>query len=244
MDADETDPRQAAIRELFEEVGVLLARGPVQETELARGDTLRKRVLGGESFRGVLAERGLRPDVGALRYFAHWITPSAEPKRFSARFFVATLPAGQTVNTSASGPDQEPDQEPDQGPDQMPGEMDDACWIRPTEALARAATLRLPPPQLRILRDLRELAGRGGIANVLMACAERATAPHPILPRIAPHGDGVALLLPWDPDYHALGTGEALAIRADHPLAEGPSRFILEDATWKHVDAPRSASVG
>jgi 8-oxo-dGTP pyrophosphatase MutT (NUDIX family) len=213
LDPEEHDPREAAIRELFEEAGVLLAHGG-QEGEL---ESLRRRVLDGQPFRDELATRGRSPEVDALHYFSHWITPSIEAKRFSARFYVAQLPDGQRADTGA-------------------GELDDACWLAPTAALERAAELRLPPPQLRTLRDLREL---GGIDEILAACRARAAHPHPILPRAAQSGAGFALLLPWDPDYDELGQGDALPMPADHPLAEGPSRFILEDATWKHVDAPR-----
>jgi 8-oxo-dGTP pyrophosphatase MutT (NUDIX family) len=213
VDPDDGDPREAAIRELFEEAGVLLAHGGMAG-EL---EPLRRRVLDGQRLRDELAARGLRPKVSALHYFSHWITPSIEPRRFSARFYVAELPGGQLADTGA-------------------GELDDACWLSPTAALERAGELRLPPPQLRTLRDLREL---GGVTEILAACRARAEHPHPILPRAAPSDEGLALLLPWDPDYDALGQGDALPMPAEHPLAEGPSRFILEDATWKHVDAPR-----
>jgi hypothetical protein len=65
-----------------------------------------------------------------------------------------------------------------------------------------------------------------------------------VLPRLAP-GPGVpALLLPWDPEYGSAGTGDAAPIPTDHPLAEGPSRFILEDRAWRHVHAPGSTTAG
>ncbi len=225
VDAHEGDPRLAAVRELFEEVGILLAR-PVDERDGASAPALaqlRRRVLDGEPFEDVLAARGLRPDLDSLHYFSQWITPSIEKKRFAATFYVASAPASQAPDTAG-------------------GELAGARWLAPSEALDAAAELKLPPPQIRTLRDLRVLSGRGGMDEILASCAERAKHPFPILPRAAPAGDGFALLLPWDPEYDGLGQGESRPMPANHPLAEGPSRFILEDATWKLVDAPRLPS--
>lgn len=227
-DPDETDPRVTAARELFEEAGVLLARPAVDPATCAewrarlRGD----RATGG--LRALLAAAGAALDVDALRYFAHWITPSAEKKRFSARFYLARLPAGQVATVDNA-------------------EMVDAAWATPGEALARAGELRLPPPQLRTLLDMRD-AARAGMEALFDQAALRATHPHPILPRLSaePTGPGgrPVLLLPWDPAYRAHGTGEALDMPADHPLALGPSRFVLEDTTWRHFGAASSPSAG
>lgn len=74
--------RMAAIRETWEECGVLLAApgaSPAAEGEFA----------------AMLAARGLRPDLDALAHFAHWITPVAVPKRFDTHFFLAAAPADQ-----------------------------------------------------------------------------------------------------------------------------------------------------
>src|SRR5437667_1738 len=88
----------AALRELFEEVGILLAtrdgrllEGPLAP-ELA---ALRPRVAAGESFAGVLASAGLVPATDALFSFARWITPGTNPRRWDTRFLVARFPAGQ-----------------------------------------------------------------------------------------------------------------------------------------------------
>lgn len=74
--------RVAAIRETWEECGVLLAvpgTPPPAEGEFAR----------------MLAARGLMPDVRGLAHFAHWITPEPVPKRFDTHFFLAAAPHGQ-----------------------------------------------------------------------------------------------------------------------------------------------------
>src|SRR5262249_25418674 len=88
----------AAVRELFEEVGILLAardgrplEGPLTPALLA----LRARLLGGEPFGGLLAGAGLVPATEQLLYFARWITPPTNPRRFDTRFLVGRMPPGQ-----------------------------------------------------------------------------------------------------------------------------------------------------
>ena len=63
----------------------------------ARVDTARQTlVAGGADFGALLADAGWRCDLRALRYLSHFVTPATSPIRFSARFFVGRLPAGQT----------------------------------------------------------------------------------------------------------------------------------------------------
>lgn len=78
----------AAIRETFEESGVLLAvPSPPQ-------DCWRLRDL---PFGEALSALGVRPDVDSLHTFAHWVTPEVEPRRFDTRFYAAALPVGQDL---------------------------------------------------------------------------------------------------------------------------------------------------
>lgn len=216
-DPEDGDLRVTAARELFEEAGVLLATTRV-EAEVVTA--LRRRLLDGEALAPLLAEAGLALDPERLAYFAHWITPSIEPKRFSARFFVAVLPEGQSPRFDDR-------------------ETVDEIWLAPSEALARAQELALPPPQVR---SLAELAAAATIDEVFARAAAAAATPHPILPRMAPAPGGFALLLPWDPEYTTAGSGDSAPMPADHPLATGPSRFVLEDRTWKNVGAPGSTT--
>ena len=176
--------------------------------------------LSATAARELLEEAGVRIDPASLVLFAHWITPSAREKRFSARFFVAELPAGQTPRFDGA-------------------ETVDELWATLAEALARSIELRLPPPQIRTLFDLRELAARGPAA-VLGFARGRAARVRPIMPRMALiEGDvgGLAVLLPWDPDYESRGLGEGEPFAADDAFATGPTRFVLAGVegglSWK-----------
>lgn len=225
---------ECAARELFEEAGVALVTG-AQTTPEQLAD-LRARVAAGAAAKPLLEEAGLRWDEAQLTPWSHWVTPSLEPKRFSAHFFVAALP-------------------PHQAPRFDDVETVEQIWINPEEAAARAAELLLPPPQLRTLW---ELQGLSSISAVLSAARTRAAEPAPILPRVAmaetaaePLGDGkvqfrpgVCLLLPWDPEYLERGQGEALALSPRPAWANGPSRFVMEDRAWRHLNAPGSTTAG
>lgn len=74
--------RVAAVRETWEECGVLLAAPGAPPA--AQGE-----------FAAMLAARGLVPDVAGLAHFAHWITPEPVPKRFDTHFFLAAAPEDQ-----------------------------------------------------------------------------------------------------------------------------------------------------
>lgn len=223
LDAAETEA-EAAARELFEEAGVALVRGEASAEQL---EALRRRMLANQApAKELLAAEGLEWDVEALVPWAHWITPSVEPKRFSAKFFAAALPPGQSASI-----------------DEV--EAVELAWVDVERAAERAAELALPPPQLRTLWELR------GVASVAAALeAARARSTEPILPRgmLAPSQGGAppvpCLLLPWDPEYLTLGQGDALPMSVLPSWAHGPSRFLLEPSgdrrAWRHVYAPGS----
>jgi len=114
-DADATAYFVAAVRELFEEAGVLLARSEsdsllgVDDADVALQERLaaaRLALQAGElSLADLLAEHGLDPAFDLLVPFSHWVTPTALSARFDTRFFVAALPERQealhcTIETS------------------------------------------------------------------------------------------------------------------------------------------------
>lgn len=103
-DCDDLDYRICAIRETFEETGVVLAHpmdDPAQPT-VARGVQARmiarmRDVTTPASFHEVMTREGLEPAVASLIPFAHWITPVVRARRFDTRFYLATMPADQHV---------------------------------------------------------------------------------------------------------------------------------------------------
>jgi 8-oxo-dGTP pyrophosphatase MutT (NUDIX family) len=92
--------RVAAIRETFEECGVLLARARgsrrlIDAATLKRIEARHRAALnaGSISFDAMLGSEGLLPALDLLVHFAHWITPASQPKRYDTQFFLAEAPA-------------------------------------------------------------------------------------------------------------------------------------------------------
>ncbi|MET7767775.1 NUDIX hydrolase [Nocardia sp. NPDC005366] len=168
----------AAVRETFEECGVLLA-GPTADTVVsdtagyhdARG-RLERREL---SFAAFLAEEKLVLRADLLRPWANWITPTIEPRRYDTYFFVAVLPRGQRADGATT-------------------EADEARWRIPAAALDhwRAGADVLLPPTWTQLDALRRFATTAEIF-----------AAEPVIDPIMPEFtriDGRDLLV--FPDYH------------------------------------------
>jgi 8-oxo-dGTP pyrophosphatase MutT (NUDIX family) len=117
---DETheDPhRAAAVRELFEEAGVLFARKDGRFATDDEAGSVRDRIAQGRGYTQALSALGLVPAYDELVYFARWITPEVVRKRFDTRFYLAPLPQGQTVHP-------------------QPGEVVDWRWASPLAVLA------------------------------------------------------------------------------------------------------------
>jgi 8-oxo-dGTP pyrophosphatase MutT (NUDIX family) len=106
----------AAVRELFEEVGILLARGGNRFARDRDSDRIRTLVAGGMSFAEALRSIGLQPALDRLALLTRWVTPALLSRRYDARFYLARLPAGQTVRAE-------------------PGEVADWLWVTPQQAL-------------------------------------------------------------------------------------------------------------
>lgn len=146
----------AAVRETFEECGVLLAGdGPAGAPPDPPDPADRAALLAGtDSLADVLGRRGLAPHGDALIPWGRWITPEVSDRRYDTWFFVAAMPEGQVADAGLSGAG-------DGG-----GEADSAEWLRPGEALdaARRGEMTLLPPTAVTLA---ELASFGTVAEVL-----------------------------------------------------------------------------
>jgi 8-oxo-dGTP pyrophosphatase MutT (NUDIX family) len=166
----------AAVRETFEEVGLLLGAPPL---EAARLSSLRVKVLGGADFGEQLAAEQIALDLSRVVPLIRWITPRSEPMRFDTRFFVAPFPAGQLAEHDAR-------------------ESIALVWRSPSEALAEAkrGSLALSPPTRRTLQEIEQLES----VEALLRHAKASNAPtvEPMFKDV----DGVRFILyPGDPDH-------------------------------------------
>jgi 8-oxo-dGTP pyrophosphatase MutT (NUDIX family) len=178
----------AAVRECFEETGLLLASGSDGRAigfddpgVAARFAAHRGELTGNRrSMAEVCRLEDLRLNLAGIHYFAHWITPTAAPRRFDTRFFVAAAPA-------------------DQEPLHNPGELIDQAWIRPVDAIEghRQGTFDLILPTIRNL----EAIARFDRASDLLDVAVSAPSVPTVVPRLVQDDEGLRILLPGDPGY-------------------------------------------
>jgi 8-oxo-dGTP pyrophosphatase MutT (NUDIX family) len=207
--------RVAACRETFEESGVLLARDAAgQPCDPARVAALQPRrtevAKDAASFAELLADHDLYLDVAPLVYWSHWITPSAEPRRFDTRFFAVAVPAGQGASADF-------------------GELTHHEWVQPArthEAIGNGL-IRVVPPTLLTLEDLAESYARhGGLQSMLEA--ERGRPAPPVMPRMEAGPGEVRVLMPWDPGY-AAAAGEGCEAVGGYPehLLRRRSRVVI-----------------
>jgi len=174
----------AAIRETFEESGVLLAGSQAEGATGLVGDSAalaadRHALLTGTTTLGeVLGRRGLVLRADLLTPWARWITPEVSPRRFDTWFFAAALPAGQTATAAPEG-------------HADPGESESGTWLRPGAALdaAEAGEITLLPPTAVTLR---ELAAHQDVDGIL--ARRRTIAPR--LPRVTVENGKVRLSMP------------------------------------------------
>ncbi len=167
----------AAVRETFEESGVLLAGesadSVVADTTSDDWEADRHALLDRSvSLAELLARRSLVLRADLLRPWSRWITPVVEPRRFDTRFFAAALPAGQRTRD-------------------VGGEASEVAWIAPEKALhaGERGEIRLFPPTAVTLS---ELAACGDLETVLTG--PRAVAP--IIPEIQLREGAVWLTVP------------------------------------------------
>ena len=170
----------AAVRETFEESGVLLA-GPDADSVVADtrpyADARTALVDRSLSFAEFLADAGLVLRADLLRPWANWLTPEREPRRYDTRFFLAELPAGQRADGDTS-------------------EADQAAWQAPAGAIEdwKQGRCGLLPPTWMTLADLAEL---GSVSAALAA----PRLMDKIMPKVIRDGDVLRVVLPGHPSF-------------------------------------------
>jgi 8-oxo-dGTP pyrophosphatase MutT (NUDIX family) len=176
----------AAIRETFEETGLLLANrasdGAMIDALVARGitDTHQTRVAKGDVlFADLMAQHGLQLASSRLLPFAHWVTPTTMPKRFDTHFFLAAAPEGQTAVHDG-------------------GETVESVWIQPHQALDEAnAGKRTLVPATAL--NLEKLASAATVAEAFEHA--RTSIITTITPTVKKADGGVLVTIPADAGY-------------------------------------------
>jgi 8-oxo-dGTP pyrophosphatase MutT (NUDIX family) len=198
----------AAIRETFEEAGILLAGDESgnyvrfhSEEDIARYASHRRALNSGEiSFTEFIRKERIFLFPEALIPYSHWITPQSAAKRFDTYFFLARLPRGQEPVSDCA-------------------ELTELLWVTPQDALLLQSSreISLMPPTLKTIL---ELAKFSSIEELFTAAKNRII--YPILPREFEKG----VKLPHDPEYDL-----AQYRRPANPSE--PCRIIMEDGVWR-----------
>jgi 8-oxo-dGTP pyrophosphatase MutT (NUDIX family) len=211
----------AAIRELFEEAGVLLAYDQkgnlIEQTNREKRERfLKYRKLLQEdkiSFSEMAQKENLLFALDRLHYYAHWITPEARPERFDTRFFLTRYPSGQEASHDQK-------------------ETTLGIWITPKKALEEnlKGDVILSPPTLKTLEDLSRFKTIEDIFHSLKKDDIR-----PILPILTRISDDVLIIFPWDPEYNVFQKGEVPSpVHHGTPSRQGDNttRLLMKDGRW------------
>src|SRR5579885_3428698 len=186
LDAHALAFRVAAIRETFEESGILLARAKggrdlIDARRAAEIEAASRSALceGKTSFLDVLAGNDLHLALDQLVPYAHWITPEGMPKRFDTWFFLAAAP-------------------PDQLGAQDGKESTDSIWVSPREALegGESGRFKLPFPTTR---NLIRLGMQGSVSAALADSHGKPVVT--VMPIMTRHNGGRQLVIPREAGY-------------------------------------------
>jgi 8-oxo-dGTP pyrophosphatase MutT (NUDIX family) len=207
-----------AIRETFEEAGVLLIQqDPHQVNDLEGICEMRlTQDLSEGWLKREVQKYGWVLKVSALKHWAHWITPALMPRRYDTRFFVAALPRGQVCR-----------------PDER--EMTHGIWVNPLQALKANQTGAIPlsPPTLVTLHQLLAFEH----LDAVLHAAEERTWGLALEPRLLPTEEGPVIVEPWDPQYAEIDLSiDAAALSAGLVEAGASfSRLWLNNGIWRSV---------
>ena len=207
----------AAVRETFEEAGIILARSTSSHTAISTIGKLRLTAnLEIDWLVRLVESRNWQLSLSALSVWSHWITPKLMKQRFDTRFFLAEKPAGQKCR-----PD---DREAVRG-----------LWLYPEDALAAnlGGEISLSPPTLVTLHELLKYTK---LKDLRSAVAHRSWGP-PIQPRLIPLPEGAVIVEPWDPMYNQdeIKIDDAGLPSSVLSVGESFSRIWLDNGIWKPV---------
>ena len=177
----------AALRECFEEAGLLVAaaqdRSRLDAAQLAQiaaqRDALNRREL---TMVSICERFGIHLAADRIAYLDHWLTPPGVPKRYDTRFFVTEAPELQVAR-------------------QDDHETDAQLWLTPAEGLQRRRELKLAPPTWKILERLQRL---GDVDAVLAHARALQTVPC-VMPRLAGGAKGLRPVMPDEAAYAEIG---------------------------------------
>lgn len=174
------DYYSAAVRELFEESGVLLADITNLDKDLISiRDGLND---GATNWADFVRENELQLNCGELHYFSHWVTPPMLPKRYTTRFFLAALPAGQDAQHCG-------------------GELTESCWATAADTLAagRNGDITLHYPTIKSLESIARHKTFDGLLDWAKSCVEWGVTS--MIPKVIMRDGAEEIVLPGDRDY-------------------------------------------
>ena len=204
----------AALRECFEEAGVMLAQRradylvgqgallDTSEPEVARRFAAHRDAVNTQAtgLLDVCRQEDLVLAADTVHYVSHWITPDLAPRRYDTRFFITAAPPGQVARHDD-------------------GETIATIWVRPDEALARslAGEIEMLPPTIANLKSIASFRSTGEV----MAWAAQVTDVPAVLPVVLFEDGQVQILRPGDDGYEqALADRLAPGSEVDAELAE------------------------